>query len=47
MYDEDRIVLVQDWYHDFSTVNLANYIVPDNENTEPVPDNGLFNGANL
>ena len=45
-YDEDRVVLLQDWYHDLSGVNLAKYLVPDNENSEPVPDNGLMNGAN-
>lgn len=44
LYDQDQIVMVQDWYHDFSTVNLANYLVPDNENSEPLPDNGLING---
>lgn len=46
LYDQERIVLVQDWYHDFSTVNLGNYLVPDNENSEPLPDNGLINGFN-
>ncbi|KAK0717263.1 multicopper like protein [Lasiosphaeria miniovina] len=46
LYDTDRVVLVQDWYHDFSTVNLATYLEPENENTEPVPDNGLINGKN-
>ncbi|KAB5523108.1 multicopper like protein [Coniochaeta sp. 2T2.1] len=46
LYDQDRVVLVQDWYHDFSTVNLGNYLVPDNENSEPIPDNGLINGFN-
>ncbi|KAK1752643.1 multicopper like protein [Echria macrotheca] len=44
LYDHDQIVLVQDWYHDFSTVNLDTYLAPDNENSEPVPDNGLING---
>jgi FtsP/CotA-like multicopper oxidase with cupredoxin domain len=46
LYDQERVVLVQDWYHDFSTVNLGNYLVPDNENSEPLPDNGLINGFN-
>ncbi len=46
LYDHEQILLIQDWYHDFSTVNLDNYLVPDNENSEPVPDNGLINGAN-
>jgi FtsP/CotA-like multicopper oxidase with cupredoxin domain len=45
LYDHDRVVLIQDWYHDFSWVNLEDYLGPENENTEPVPDNGLVNGA--
>jgi FtsP/CotA-like multicopper oxidase with cupredoxin domain len=44
LYDRDQIVLVQDWYHDFSTALLVAYLAPDNENTEPIPDNGLING---
>ncbi|KAJ9161588.1 Multicopper like protein [Coniochaeta hoffmannii] len=46
LYDQERVALIQDWYHDFSTVNLGNYLVPDNENSEPLPDNGLINGFN-
>ncbi len=45
LYTHDRVVLVQDWYHDFSTVNLEVYLAPENENAEPVPDNGLINGV--
>jgi FtsP/CotA-like multicopper oxidase with cupredoxin domain len=45
-YDADRIVLIQDWYHDLSTVNLGKYLIPNNENSEPVPDSGLINGNN-
>ncbi|KAK4234026.1 multicopper like protein [Achaetomium macrosporum] len=45
LYDRDRVVLIQDWYHDFSQVNLQTYLAPDNENTEPIPDNGLVNGV--
>ena len=44
LYDREQVLLVQDWYHDFSTINLATYLASDNENTEPIPDNGLFNG---
>ncbi|SPQ18182.1 018d7d51-946b-47ca-b38e-41bb42f0dc64 [Thermothielavioides terrestris] len=44
LYDNDRVVLIQDWYHDVSQVNLETYLAPDNENTEPIPDNGLING---
>ncbi|KAL5872427.1 hypothetical protein ACKVWC_008059 [Pyricularia oryzae] len=45
-YDEDRIVILQDWYHDPSQVNLARYLAPGVENDEPIPDNGLINGRN-
>lgn len=45
LYDKDQIVLIQDWYHDLSTVNLQTYLASDNENTEPIPDNGLINGV--
>jgi len=44
LYDEDQVVLIQDWYHDLSSVNLETYLASDNENTEPIPDNGLING---
>jgi len=44
LYDHDQIMLIQDWYHDLSTVNLGKYLIPNNENSEPVPDNGLVNG---
>lgn len=45
LYDEERVVMIQDWYHDLSTVNLVSYLASDNENAEPIPDNGLINGA--
>lgn len=44
LYDHERVVLIQDWYHDFSSVNLKKYLAPNNENTEPAPENGLVNG---
>ena len=47
LYDRDQVFLIQDWYHDPSRVNLGKYVVPGNENSEPIPDNGLINGRNL
>ncbi|KAK9463448.1 multicopper oxidase-domain-containing protein [Lipomyces oligophaga] len=47
LYDTDQIVLIQDYYHDISFAYLEAYLAPDNENTEPVPDNGLINGGNF
>jgi FtsP/CotA-like multicopper oxidase with cupredoxin domain len=44
LYDREQVMLVQDWYHDLSGVNLAEYLSPGVENAEPVPDNGLING---
>ncbi len=46
LYDQEQILLLQDWYHDFSTVNIGRYLIPNNENSEPIPDNGLINGFN-
>lgn len=40
----DFIVMVDDWYHDFSTDLLPAFFAPGNEGAEPVPDNGLING---
>ena len=46
-YATDRIVMVQDHYHDPSHVLLMNYLQPDRENAEPVPDGALINGMNI
>ena len=44
LYDREQVLMLQDWYHLFSTVNLKNYLSPNEQNIEPVPDNGLVNG---
>jgi FtsP/CotA-like multicopper oxidase with cupredoxin domain len=46
LYDFDQVIMLQDWYHDLSGAYLASYLAPDNENAEPVPDNGLVQGTN-
>jgi FtsP/CotA-like multicopper oxidase with cupredoxin domain len=46
-YDTDRIVLLSDHYHDLSSALLWQYLMPDMENTEPVPESGLINGKNI
>ena len=45
-YDYDQVVLLQDWYHDFSQTLLPGYLASGNENVEPVPDSGLIQGTN-
>ncbi|CAG8466554.1 10481_t:CDS:2, partial [Cetraspora pellucida] len=45
-YDEEIIVLLQDWYHNNSKTLLATFLSPESEGNEPVPDNGLINGKN-
>lgn len=45
-YDFDQVILLQDWYHDFSTGLLDEYLASGNENAEPIPDNGLIQGTN-
>jgi FtsP/CotA-like multicopper oxidase with cupredoxin domain len=46
-YDVDQIVLMQDWYHDYSPGLLPGYLASGSENGEPVPDNGLIQGTNF
>lgn len=46
-YDTDRVVMLTDHYHDLSSALLWQYLMPDMENTEPVPESGLINGRNI
>ncbi|KIX04862.1 uncharacterized protein Z518_05733 [Rhinocladiella mackenziei CBS 650.93] len=46
LYEVDQIILLQDWYHAYSEALLPGYLASGNENTEPVPDNGLIQGTN-
>ena len=46
-YDTDRVVMVQDYYYDLSSKLLMEYLAPDRENAEPVPDSALINGMNV
>ena len=46
-YATDRVVMVQDHYHDLSSALLMDYLKPDRENAEPVPDGALINGMNV
>ncbi|MCJ1281285.1 hypothetical protein MMC26_000603 [Xylographa opegraphella] len=46
-YDSDRVIMVQDYYHDASGALLLKYLEPDRENAEPVPDGALINGKNV
>lgn len=47
LYDTDRVVMVSDYYHDLSSALLFDYLQPDQENAEPVPDGALINGRNV
>lgn len=46
-YASDRVVMVQDYYHDLSAALLPQYLAPNNENAEPVPNGALVNGRNI
>ena len=43
-YTTDRVLMVSDHYHDLSGKLLMDYLAPDKENREPIPDSGLING---
>ncbi|KAI9672279.1 MAG: hypothetical protein M1831_002093 [Alyxoria varia] len=43
-YSTDRVLMVSDHYHDLSGKLLMDYLAPDMENAEPIPDSGLING---
>lgn len=44
-YDSDRVVMVQDWYHDLSDGLLRKTLSPGSEES-PTPNGALINGAN-
>ena len=46
-YATDRVVMVSDHYHDPSSMLMMEYLAPDRENAEPVPDGALINGRSL
>ncbi|WYZ41240.1 hypothetical protein EsH8_V_000135 [Colletotrichum jinshuiense] len=46
VYATDRVVMIQDHYHNTSAELLMDYLQPDQENDEPVPSSGLINGRN-
>jgi FtsP/CotA-like multicopper oxidase with cupredoxin domain len=46
-YEQDRIVLVSDYYYDLSSDLLMQYLSPGSENDEPVPPSALINGRNM
>ncbi|CAG8685777.1 2839_t:CDS:2, partial [Dentiscutata erythropus] len=45
-YDEEIVILLQDWYHNDSKSLLATFLSPESQGAEPAPDNGLINGKN-
>ncbi|KAI5309701.1 hypothetical protein KEM55_002613 [Ascosphaera atra] len=45
-YESDQVVLLQDYYHKMSDELLQEYLAPEAENNEPVPDGGLIQGRN-
>ncbi|KAK3110654.1 hypothetical protein LTR53_014833 [Teratosphaeriaceae sp. CCFEE 6253] len=47
LYSTDRVLLVSDHYHDLSSALLWQYLKPDMENNEPVPNSALINGRTI
>ncbi|UKZ88109.1 uncharacterized protein TrAFT101_003874 [Trichoderma asperellum] len=46
-YASDRVIMIQDHYHNLTSEILMDYLKPDMENNEPVPDNSLINGRGM
>ena len=46
-YSTDRVMLIQDYYHDLSYSLLPDYLSNDRENSEPIPAGSLINGQNM
>ncbi|KAK0355380.1 hypothetical protein LTR02_006161 [Friedmanniomyces endolithicus] len=46
-YSSDRILMVADHYHELSSALLWQYLKPDMENMEPIPDSALLNGRTI
>lgn len=46
-YATDRVIMIQDHYHELTGALLMKYLEPDRENAEPVPDGALINGINI
>jgi FtsP/CotA-like multicopper oxidase with cupredoxin domain len=46
-YEQDRVVLLSDYYYDLSSDLLMQYLSPGSENDEPVPPSALINGRNV
>ncbi|RDW95296.1 hypothetical protein BP5796_01059 [Coleophoma crateriformis] len=44
-YASDRVVMLQDYYHDLSSGLLKSFLEPGSENS-PIPDGALINGLN-
>ncbi|KAG0682515.1 hypothetical protein C6P40_001673 [Pichia californica] len=44
-YDADRVYVVNDYYYENADTLLDDYLIPDNENSEPTPDAGLISGT--
>jgi len=45
-YASDRVVMIQDWYHDHSSGLLKEKLSPGSE-AAPIPDGALINGADV
>ena len=46
-YSTDRVILIQDYYHDLSYALLPDYLSNGRENSEPIPAGSLINGQNM
>eukprot|EP00475_Leptophrys_vorax_P012633 TRINITY_DN19031_c0_g1_i1.p1 TRINITY_DN19031_c0_g1~~TRINITY_DN19031_c0_g1_i1.p1 ORF type:complete len:612 (-),score=122.60 TRINITY_DN19031_c0_g1_i1:1169-3004(-) len=46
-YDEERVLVLQDWYHNYSDDVAAFYLSSQSGGIAPIPDSGLINGRGI
>jgi FtsP/CotA-like multicopper oxidase with cupredoxin domain len=44
-YDEERVLVLSDWYHSITEELLVNFLSASSGGNEPVPDSALINGV--
>ncbi|KAF8929631.1 hypothetical protein BGZ58_008804 [Dissophora ornata] len=46
-YDEERTIILSDWFHETTGAILPRYLSPESHGMDPVPNSGLINGKSI